>query len=106
MTTQAQRDTVADIIRDMVVAKFGDAFVLNEIIVRDTVDIVDGMEYLRVKIIFEGDRKLMTPKWRIGMKRHTRRKMAEQDIWEFPVISFVEKADWEAIQAGEYYESA
>lgn len=106
MTTQTERDAVADIIRNMVVAKFGDAFVIHEIIVRDKVDIVDGMEYLRVRIIFDGDRKLMTPKWGIGMRRNTRKKMAEQDIHEFPVISFVEKDDWEALQAGEYYEPA
>ena len=106
MTTQTQRDAVADIVREILDAKFGDAFELHEIIVKDMVDIVDGMEYLRVEIIFEGDRKIMTPKWRIIMRGLVRRKMAEQDIYEFPVITFVEKPDWEAFLAGEYYESA
>lgn len=106
MTTQTEKDAVADIIRNMVVAKFGDAFVIHEIVIKDMVDIIDGMEYLRVRIIFDGDRKLMTTKWRIGMKSDARRKIAEQDIYEFPIISFVEKDDWDAIQAGEYYEPA
>ena len=106
MTTQTQRDAVADIVREILDDKFGDSLTFDQIIVKDTVDIVDGMEYLRVTIIFEGDRKLMTPKWRIGMRSRTRREMAELDIYEFPVISFVDKSDWEAFLAGEYYESA
>ena len=106
MTTDTQRDAVADIIREILVGKFGETLVFDQVVVKDAVDIVDGMEYLRVRIVFEGDRKLMTPKWRIGMRRRTRREMAELNIYEFPVISFVEKSDWEALLAGEYYESS
>ena len=106
MTTDTQRDAVTDIIREILVGKFGETLVFDQVVVKDAVDIVDGMEYLRVRIVFEGDRKLMTPKWRIGMRRRTRREMAELNIYEFPVISFVEKSDWEALLAGEYYESS
>ncbi len=106
MTTQTQRDTVADIVRKILDDKFGDSLIFDQIIVKDAVDIVDGMEYLRISIVFEGNRKLMTPKWRIGMRRRTRQKLAELDIYEFPVMSFVEKSDWDAFVAGEYYESA
>ena len=106
MTTQIQRDAVADIIKKILDDAFGGGLVSDQIIIKDAVDIVDGMEYLRIEIIFEGDRKLMTPKWRIIMRSLVRRKMAELDMYEFPVISFVEKSDWEAFLAGEYYESA
>ena len=106
MTTQTQRNAVADIIRELLDDKFGDTLAFDQIIVKDAVDIVDGMEYLRVRIVFEGDRKLMTPKWRIRMRGCVRRKMAKLSIYEFPVMSFVEKSDWEAFLAGEYYESA
>ncbi len=106
MTTDTQRDAVTNIVRDILVSKFGETLVFDQVVVKDAVDIVDGMEYLRVRIVFEGDRKLMTPKWRIGMRRRTRREMAELNIYEFPVISFVEKSDWEALLAGEYYESS
>ena len=106
MTTQTERDAVANVIRKILDDQFGTDIVFDPIIVKDAVDIVDGSEYLRIEIVFEGDRKLMTPKWRIIMRGVARRKMAELDINEFPVMSFVEKSDWEAFMAGEYYESA
>ena len=106
MTTQTQRAAVADIVRKILDDKFGDSLTLDQIMVKDTVDIVDGTEYLRVRIVFEGDRKLMTPKWRIRMRGCVRRRMAKLNIYEFPVMSFVEKSDWETFMAGEYYESA
>ena len=106
MTTQTQRDAVADIVRNILDQKFGDSLTFDQIIVKDAVDIVDGMEYLRIRIVFEGDGELMDVGWRIGMRRRTRKEMAELDMYEFPSISFVEKSDWEALLAGEYYESS
>ena len=106
MTTQTQRDAVADIIRKLLDDKFGDALVFDPIIVKDAVDIVDGMEYLRITIVFDGDQKLLDPKWTVGLTGRIRRKMAELDMYELPVYLFAEKSEWEALLAGEYYESA
>ena len=106
MTTQTQRDAVADIVRRILDDKFGDSLTLDQIMVKDTVDIVDGTEYLRITIIFEGDWKILDPKWTVGLIGRIRRKMAELDMYDFPSPTFVEKSDWEAILAGEYYESS
>ena len=106
MTTQAERDAVANIIREMLDAKFGDTLVFDQIMVKDQVDIVDGMEYLNIMIIFDGDRKYLDPKWTVGLTGRVRRKIAELGIYEFPVTSFSEKSEWEAVLAGEYFESS
>lgn len=105
MTTQTQRDAVADIIRNILDDKFGDSLLFDQIIVKDEVDPVDGMEYLNILIVFDGDQKLLDPKWTVGLTGHIRRKMAELGIYEFPVPSFSEKSEWEAVLAGEYFES-
>ncbi|MCY4652845.1 MAG: hypothetical protein OXC95_06730 [Dehalococcoidia bacterium] len=106
MTTQTQRDAVADIIRKLLDDKFGDTIAFDQIIVKDAVDIVDGMEYLNIMIIFDGDRKLLDPKWTVGLTGRIRRKMAKLDMHELPVYLFAEKSEWEALLAGEYYEYA
>ena len=106
MTTQTQRDAVANIVRNLLDDKFGNSLTFDQIIVKDRVDPVDGMEYLGITIIFEGDWKLLDPGWTLGLRGRIRRRMAELDMYEFPSTSFEEKSDWEALLAGEYYESA
>lgn len=106
MTTEAQREAVADIIRKILDDKFGDTLAFDPIIVRDAVDIIDGQKYLNIMIIFDGDQKLLSPKWTVGLIGRVRREMAKVNIHEFPVMSFSEKSEWEAVLAGEYYESA
>ena len=66
---------------------------------------MDGMEYLGITIIFDGDQKLLDPGWTLGLRGRIRRKMAEIDMYEFPSTSFAEKSEWEAVLAGEYFES-
>ena len=105
MTTEAQRDAVADIIGKILDEKFGGTIAFDPIIVKDAVDVVDGMEYLRITIVFDGDRKLLDPKWTVGLTGRIRRRMAEHGIYEYPVSMFAEKSEWEAVLAGEYYES-
>ena len=105
MTTQTQRDAVADIVKDLLVGKFGDTFVFDPIIVKDRMDPVDDMEYLGITIVFDGDRKFLDPGWTLGLGRRIRRKMAELEMYEFPIALFAEKSEWEAVLAGEYFES-
>ncbi len=105
MTTDTQRDAVADIIRDILVGKFGETLVFDSITVKDAVDPVDGQEFLNILIVFDGDQKLLDARWTVGLTGRIRRRMAELDIHEFPVTSFTEKSEWEAVLAGEYFES-
>ena len=106
MTTEAQRDAVANIVGKLLDDKFGGTITFDQIIVKDAVDPVDGMEYLDILIIFDGDQKLLDPKWTVGLRGRVRRKMDELGIYVFPGTSFSEKSEWEAVLAGEYYESA
>ena len=106
MTTETERDAVADIVRDLLIGKFGDTLIFDPIIVKDAVDVVDGMEYLRITIVFDGDQRFLDPGWTVGLTGRIRRKMAELDMYELPVYLFAEKSEWESLLAGEYYESA
>ena len=106
MTTQPERDAVANIVRETLVKKFGNAFVFDPIIVKPGVDPVDGMEFLSIMIVFDGDQKLLDPGWTLGLRRRIRPKMAELGIHDFPSTSFTEKSEWEAVMAGEYFESS
>ncbi len=105
MITEKERDAVADIISETLIGKFGDTFVFDPIVVKPAVDPVDGQEYLRIRVTFDGDRKLLDPKWTVGLIGRIRPKMAELGIYEFPSTTFAEKSEWEVFQAGEYFES-
>ena len=106
MITEKQRDAVADIVSETLDQRFGDTFVFDPIIVEPEVGPVDGQEYLRIRIIFDGDQRFLDPKWTVGLIGRIRPKMAQLGIYEFPSASFAEKSEWEAVQAGQYFESA
>lgn len=62
---------------------------------KPTVDIADDLGYIRVFVIFDGNREDLKARWKPGLIGRVRQKMTEVEIREFPVLSFVTKSEWD-----------
>ena len=105
MTTKANTEAVASIVSKVLTQRFEDEFVFGPIIVEPEMD-HDGEEYLHITIVFDGDQKKLDPHWTAGLLGRIRPQLIDLGIDEFPSKSFVEKSEWEALQRGQYFESA
>ena len=54
----------------------------------------DGFLYLDISIVYEGDRKLLTPDWYAGFIPRLWHKLEEVGIEGFPSTSLIEKSEW------------
>ena len=70
MTTLLDTDRVTDIVRELLVGRFGDAFEFGPIIVERELDDY-GDEYIHVYIVFNGDQRELDPSWTAGPERPT-----------------------------------
>ena len=107
MTTKAQTDAVANIVREILEQRFKDEFFFDPIIVEPKID-HDGDKYLSITVVFDGDQKDLDAEWTLGLIRRIRPRMMELGIDDFLFLSksFVEKSEWEAVQEGRYFEPA
>ena len=91
--SQEVKNIVASIVRADLGQRFSDGFVFGPILVEpDTA--ADGFEYLDIKIIFDGDQKLLDPIWTGTMIGRVLDKLEEQGIEGFPLLGFIEKGEW------------
>ena len=84
---------VEEIVLEDLNQRFADEFVFSPILVEPD-SYLDGEEYLKILIVFDGDQKLLDPNWTLGMIRRITPKLEAEGIEEFPSPSFVEKSEW------------
>ena len=103
MITKQQADEVEKIVREILDQRFNGQFVFDPIVVRNAVD-RDGLDYTRLYIVYDGDRKRLDPGWTAGFAGRIMPKSTELGIDEFPIKSFVDRAGWDAVQEGRYFQ--
>ena len=104
MITKEQAGKIKKMVQDILDEKFNDQFVFDPIIVKNAFDYYDGTEYIRIYIVYDGDRELLDPGWTAGFACLLIPKLKALGIDDFPVKSFVDRAGWDAIQKGQYFE--
>ena len=103
MITKQQADEVEKIVREILDERFHGQFVFDPIVVRNAVD-HDGLDYIRIYIVYDGDQKQLDPGWTAGFAGRLIPKLMELGIDEFPIKSFVDRAGWDAVQEGRYFQ--
>ena len=95
MTTllDTDRDRVADIVKQLLVGRFGDAFAFDPILVEREFD-QDGDEYVHVYIVFDGDQAELDPSWTVGLSGQLWPHLVEMGFDSPPSKSFIEKSEW------------
>jgi hypothetical protein len=93
MTTLLDTDRVTDIVRELLVGRFGDAFEFGPIIVERELDDY-GDEYIHVYIVFNGDQRELDPSWTAGLSGRLRPHLVEMGFDSPPSKSFIEKSEW------------
>ena len=91
---RAEKIVVA-FVKDDLDGYFNGSFVFDPIRVEAQADCWgDGEECLEVIIVFDGDQKLLSPRWTGGLPSRLRDKLEDEGIAAFPVTRFMEKSDW------------
>ena len=86
---------VTKFVKDDLDGYFKGAFVFDPIRVTLEIDYWgDGEEYLVIIVVFDGDQKLLSPRWTVGLTSRLRNKLEDEGIMAFPVTRFMEKSDW------------
>ena len=86
---------VTEFVKDDLDGYFKGAFVFDPIRVELQADYWgDGEDCLEVIIVFDGDQKLLSPRWTVGLTSRLRDKLEDEGITTFPVTRFMEKSDW------------
>lgn len=85
---------VEELAREDMEAHFGDAFVFDPIVVTPMID-HDGDEYLRIRVIYDGDPKMMDSVLAHRLSIRIEPKLREMGFMQFPSSSFIPKDEWE-----------
>lgn len=104
MITKEQAGKIKKMVRDILDERFNDQLVFDPIIVKNAFDYYDGTEYIRIYIVYDGEQELLDPGWTAGFACLLIPKLKALGIDDFPVKSFVDRAGWDAIQKGQYFE--
>lgn len=97
-------DEVVKTVQDILTGRFeNDPIAFGPIVVEPAID-HDDDDYMRITIVFEGDPDLLDPSWSLGLTQLIGLELSQKDIGGFDYISkrYVEKSEWEAIQANRY----
>ena len=92
--TEAETEKLADAIKASLYKRFKDEFVFDPIVIETRTDYY-GDEYLKIRIIYEGDRAKLDPKWTLGLISRIRPTLDELGVPGTPSKSFVSKSEWE-----------
>ena len=92
--TEAETEKLADAIKASLYKRFKDEFVFDPIVIETRTDYY-GDEYLKIRIIYDGDRAKLDAKWTLGLTRRIRPTLDELGIPGVPSKSFVSKSEWE-----------
>lgn len=103
MITKQQADAIEKIVREILDERFNGQFVFDPIVVRNAVD-HDGLDYIRIYIVYTGDQEQLDPSWTAGFAGRLIPKLTALGIDEFPVKSFVDRPGWDAVQEGRYFQ--
>jgi hypothetical protein len=85
-----QQAALEKVVRDLLVERFGDA-VIGRVSVKPDID-SDGDRVLRVMVVIDSGGALDRKKL-VGLVRHLRSRLTEENAYEFPLVSFVSKAE-------------
>ena len=85
---------VAELAREDLETHFGDAFVFDPILVTPMID-HDGDEYLRIRVIYDGDPELLDSVLAHRLSIRIEPELREMGFMQFPSSSFVPKFEWE-----------
>ena len=105
-TSQQLLDTVANIVKWTLDDKFeGYDITFDSIFVQPRTDL-DGDEILQMKIVYEGERKLLDPAWTVGLVDCIMPKLEAEGIFlaKMPVYSFIPTFEWEELQRLDPYD--
>ena len=92
--TKEQAEKLTDAIMTTLHKRFEDEFIFGPIVMETKVDYY-GDEYLKIRIIYEGDRAKLDPAWTLGLMGRIRPTLDELEISGTPSKSFVSKTEWE-----------
>ena len=101
MISKTVTNEVADAIGKVLRERFKDDFVFAPIIVESAISHY-GDEYLDIFIIFDGDQKKLDARWTSRLPLMLDPKLEKLGIDNVPIISYVEKSEWEEVYHGEY----
>ena len=103
MIDAAVPEKVVGIVTDILDKRFGDVdgLTIEQVKVIPKID-HDGDDYLHIFVIFDGDQKLLDPKWTLTLYSRIAPQLMELGVESLPTRSFVEKSDWEEVYAEEY----
>ena len=99
-------EKVAHIVRQTLDERFSsDEFIFDPIVVEPCIDHY-GDEFINIKIVYVGDRKLLDPGWTVGLVRRIRPKMKDAGIHvtNFPHKTFIPKHEWEELKTMDPYD--
>ena len=88
---------VEELAREDMEAHFGDAFAFDPILVIPMID-HDGDEYLRIRVIYDGDPEMMDSVLAHRLTMRIEPKLREMGFMQPPSSSFVPKSEWEEIR--------
>ena len=89
-------DKVGEMVGRSLRERFKDDFVFDPIVVEPSID-HDGVEYLDIFIIYEGDYKKLDPGWSSGLPILLRPDLANLGITSIPCHSFVPRSEWKEV---------
>ncbi|MBX5452803.1 MAG: hypothetical protein K6U10_02570 [Acidobacteriia bacterium] len=86
-----KRERVEDLVEAVIKEKFPSARVAKVIVKPDVGE--DGDEILRIYVAFEDVSKAMDRNALVGLIRHLKTRLVSANHDEFPLLSFISKAD-------------
>ena len=88
---------IEEMIRAMLVERFEDEIEFDPIVVLPRYDDFEEA-YLRVYIVYHGDRKKLDSRWSIRLPGHLWPRAEELGFPGFPIHSFVARSEWPALE--------
>jgi hypothetical protein len=87
----AQKGKVEQIVRSVLAQEFGNVEILSINITPDFDE--DGDSVLIVKVVFDGDKRVLDARKTSGLTRHVLPKIEKIGVNAFPVFSFIAKSE-------------
>lgn len=85
------RKDIKDIVKGVLEERFTDV-IIESIDIEPDVD-EDGDPILRIRIVFDANKKTLDPRRASGLLRHMRPRMADRGVLDFPILSFIAKSE-------------
>ena len=96
MISREVADEVGRLVGKSLRERFQDDLIFDPIVVEPAID-HDGVEYLDIFIIYEGDFGKLDPDWSSGLSMLLRPDLLSMGIASVPSHSFVPRSDWKEV---------